>query len=223
MRKHFTMTVLVFCLVMSICAQANLSQQAGFDAPILDQKITLELNNVTLMKAISTLSVIHRVPIGIEYSSADQNEPKLVLETENSSLNEILDSIVKQEPLYRWEFVDGVINFVPARDRDPFFEELLRTPVSSFNPGEWTIKFQLRDAIGDTPEVKRLLDSNKVTLAKYGDYAYYPSVYTTKTVDLRASNTTVRRILNAIVKNSEHKHWGIGWRKGENGVLAIWL
>lgn len=105
---------------------------------------------------------------------------------------------------------DGVINFVPARDRDPFFAELLNTSVSSFNPGEWTIKFELREAIGDTPEVKRLLDSHKVTLAKYGDYASYSSVHTKKGVDLRVSNTTVRRILNHIVKNSEHKHWAIG-------------
>lgn len=95
--------ILVFCLVTSISASPVSSQQEHFDNRILDQKITLQLKNVTLMNALSTLSVIHRVPIGIEYSSADQNEPKLVLETESSSLNEILDSIVKHEPLYRWE------------------------------------------------------------------------------------------------------------------------
>jgi hypothetical protein len=221
MKKRFTI-VLVFCLLMSISAHARSSQQ-DFEDRILGQKIKLHLNKVTLMNGLSTLAVIHRVPIGIEYSSADQNEPKLVLNTENSSLNEILDSIVKQEPLYRWEFVDGVINFVPARERDPFFEELLSTPVSSFNPGKWTMKFQLRDSIGDTPEVKRLLESHKVTLAKYGDYAYDASIYTKNDVDFRMSNTTVRRILNHIVKTSEHKHWAIGWRKGEKSVMSIWL
>jgi hypothetical protein len=223
MTRLFTITPLVFCLIISITAHPNNTQQLNTDDGILGQKIKVKLNNVTLMNALSTLSVIHRVPIGIEYSSADQNEPKLVLEVENGSVQEILDSIIEQEPLYRWELVDGVINFVPVRDRDPFFKELLRTSVASFNPGEWTIKFQLRDAIGEAPEVKRLLKSRNVTLSKYGDYAYSPSVYTKREVDLSASNTTVRGILNRIVKNSEHKHWAIGWRKGQNSVFAIWL
>ena len=83
---------------------------------------------------------------------------------------------MKQEPLYRWELADGVINLVPIRNRDPFFESLLNTAISNYDPGKWTIKFQLRDAIGSTPEVKKLLESKNVELARYRDYASYPSI-----------------------------------------------
>ena len=160
---------------------------------------------------------------GIEYSAEDKNEPKLYVEG-SSSLKEILDSIVKQEPLYRWDLVDGVINLVPIRNRDPFFESLLNTAISNYDPGKWTIKFQLRDAIGSTPEVKKLLESKNVELARYRDYASYPSIYTPKEPpDLRMSNTTVRGILNRIIKVSEHKSWAIGWRQGEKNVFSIWL
>ena len=190
---------------------------------LLNQRIELHMHDATLMHVLSTLSVTHRVPIGFEGSAADQNELKLVLESANDSLKETLDSIVKQEPFYRWEIVDGVINFVPARDRDAFIETLLSMPVSNYDPGKWTIEFQLRNAIGNTPEVKQLLESNKKSFAKYQDYVYHPSIYTKDDVDLRISNTTVRGILNRIVRISEHKSWSISWTDKEKNVLSIRL
>lgn len=222
MRKHFTIGIFALCLLMSINVYSGPTLQESQDF-LLDQRIELHMKDATLMYVLSTLSVEHRVPIGFEGSAADQNEPKLVLESANNSLKEILDSIVKQEPLYRWEVVDGVINFVPVNDRDPFIEALLSTPVSNYDPGKWTIKFQLRDAIWNTPEVKNLLESNKKTFAKYQDYATYPSIYTKDDVDLKISNTTVRGILNRIVRISEHKSWSISWTDKEKNVLAIRL
>jgi hypothetical protein len=206
---------------MSISAYGSPTQQQDSHEARLDQKIDLRLSNATLMHALSKLSVTHRVPIGIEYSAEDLNESKLVVE--GGSLLEILDSIVIQEPLYRWQFVDGVINFVPAGKRDPFIETLLNTFVSNYDPGKWTIKFQLRDAIGATPEVKKVLQSYKMELAKYRDYPYSDSIYTRKDVDLKLSNATVKQILNHIAKISEHKSWAIGRRKGEDNVFSIWM
>lgn len=222
MRKLFTIGIFALCLLISISAYSGPTLQDSQEH-LLDQRIELHMADATLMHVLSTLSVTHRVPIGFEGSAADQNEPKLVLESANGSLKEILDSIVKQEPLYRWEVVDGVINFVPVNDRDPFIETLLSTSVSNYDPGKWTIKFQLRDAIGNTPEVKKLLESNKKTFAKYQDYVSYPSIYTKEDVDLRISNTTVRGILNRIVRISEHKSWSISWTDKEKNALSIRL
>jgi hypothetical protein len=222
MRKHFTIGIFALCLLMSINVYSGPTLQDSGEG-LVNQRIELHMRDATLMHVLSTLSVTHRVPIGFEGSAADQNEAKLVVESANGSLKEILDSIVQQEPLYRWEVVDGVVNFVPTRDRDSFIETLLSTPVSNYDPGKWTIKFQLRDAIGNTPEVKQLLESNKKSLAKYQDYVYHPSIYTKDDVDLRVSNTTVRGILNRIVRISEHKSWSISWTDKEKNVLAIRL
>jgi hypothetical protein len=223
MKKYFTVGILILCLMTSINASSGAALQQNTEQIVLSRKIELHLKEATLMHVLSTLAVIHRVPIGIEYSLADRNEPKLGIESKNDSLRAILDSIVKQEPLYRWEVSDGVINFVPVRERDPFFETLMNTSVSKYDPGKWTIKFQLRDAIGNTPEVKQLLESNDKTLAKYQDYLYYPSIYTKKGVDLSASNTTVKGILNQIVRMSEHKSWSLGWSDKEKRTLSIRL
>jgi len=221
MIKHFIIGIFALCLLMSISAFSGPTSQDSQER-LVDQRIELHMADATLMHVLSTLSVNHRVPIGFESSAADQNEPKIVLESANGSLKRILDSIVKQEPVYRWEVVDGVINFVPANDRDPFIEALLNTTVSNYDPGKWTVKFQLRDAIENAPEVKKLLALNKKTFAKYQDYVSYPSIYT-KDVDLRISNTTVRGILNRIVRISEHKSWSIGWTDKEKNALSIRL
>ena len=221
MKRTLVIGILVFCLVPTLGAVPGPTSRQVAESGILGQQIELHLRQDTLMYALSALSVRHRVPIGIEYSQADKNEPKLNLETERATLKEVLDSIVKQEPLYRWEVVDGVINFVPTRDRDRFIETFLSTPVAHFDPGKWTIIFEVRDAIGDIPEVKRLLESNQKTIAKYSDYAYSPSIYTKKDVDLSISETNVRGVLNRIARDSEHKGWSIGWRPGDKNVLSI--
>lgn len=216
----FAQTPSEVCLIN---ASSGPTLRSDSEKLILRRRIEFHMKEATLMHVLSTLAVIHRVPIGIEYSLADRNEPMLVVDSNDGSLKEILDSIVKQEPLYRWEVSDGVINFVPVRDRDSFFETLLNTSVTRYDPGKWTIKFQFRDAIGNTPEVKNLLQTNNKTLAKYEDYLYYPSIYTKKGVDLSASNTTVRAILNQIVRMSEHKSWSIGWSDKEKKTLAVRL
>ena len=224
MKRQIAISKTIFCLVVLLIALPRVASPQTINNAILSQRIELHLRKVTLMHALGVLSVEHRVPTGIEYAAEDTNEPKLYLETGSSSLKEILDSIVKQEPLYRWELVDGVINFAPVRNGDPFFEALLNTAVSNYDPGKWTIKFELRDAIENAPEVKKLLESKNIELAKYRDYGYHDSIYTPKEPsDLRMSNTTVRAILNRIVKISEHKRWAVGWRKGEKNVFSIWL
>jgi hypothetical protein len=223
MRKHFTVGITLLCLVMWCNAFSSPKSQQKLQDPLLNRKIELHLGGATLMQVLSTLAVLHRVPIGIEYSLADQNEAKLAIDSKDRPLSEVLDSIIRQEPLYRWEVINGVINFIPARDRDPFFEVLMNTAVSKYDPGKWTIKFQLRDALGNTPEVRVLLESHQKMLAKYEDYVSYPSIYSKKEADVSASNTTVRGILNKIVRISEHKSWSIGWSDKDKKVLSIRL
>src|SRR5262245_40501822 len=88
----------------------------------LDKPIDLRLHKATLMLVVGMLSVEKNIPIGIEFCANERNEPKLDIDVKKASLVEVLNLIVKQEPAYMWEFRDGVINFIPVQDRDPFFE-----------------------------------------------------------------------------------------------------
>lgn len=221
MRKFARVGIVLFCAFVSSGLGPRASARPEQSQDILGRRITVHLSEATMNLVLGTLSVKHRVPIGIERSPAHNDDEKLNLDFDGGTLKEVLDSIVRQEPLYRWELAEGVINFVPARERDPFIEAFLNTPVAHFDPGKWTSIFQVRDAIGDVPEVKRTLEVNHKTLYKHGDYVKSPSIYTKEDVDLSISNTTVRGVLNRVVRDSEHTSWSIGWVPGDKTALSI--
>ena len=123
--------------------------------------------------------------------------------------------IVQQEPDYRWEARDGVINFIPTKSRDNFVENFLSTPVQRFDPPKLPGPSRIRDAITDLPEVQNLLKANGISPSHYGYFERYPSLYTNDKVDLRISETNVRGILNKVVRESEHKMWIVS-RSGKN-------
>lgn len=170
------------------------------------QSLTLRVENETLITCLATLAVEYRVPIGIEVAFNHNDEARLSFDVKNESLRKILDLICRQEPAYRWEVRDGVINFVPTRSTDQFLSKLLDTHVSRFAPEKGLNKFGLRNVVADLPEVKKFLYLNDVTVSRL-EYPTYPSVYSKGDSDLSISNTNVRGVLNKIIRDSEHKLW----------------
>lgn len=189
------------------------SQTAQYD--LIKQKVKLHLNQGTLLQALSILSVEQRIPIGFEPALDHKAAYRLNLDAENVTLQEVLDIIVQQEPSYRWEVKDGVINLIPLKSRDDFVEKLLNTPIQRFDPPKVLGPSQIRDAIVDLPEVAGLLKVNGITASHYGYFYRHPSVYTNANVDLKTSQTDVRGVLNKVVRESEHKMWIIS-RSGAN-------
>lgn len=182
---------------------------------LLAQRITLHISKRTFLYALSTLSVDERVPIGFEVALNHKDEYNLNIDVENATVQDVLDKIILQEPGYRWEMRDGVINIVPYESRDDFVGKLLNTSVRQFTPPKVLGKFQIRDAIIELPEVVSLLKANGITASRYA-YSYrYPSIYTDETVDLSISKTDVRGVLNKVIKDSEHKMWIVS-RSGKN-------
>lgn len=210
----------VCCYVIALILTPAYCFGQSAEADLTGQPVKLHLTNATLIYALSTLSVDHRVPIGLEYSAADKKGFTLNIEIKDGTLKDALDLIVEQEPAYRWEVRDGVINFVPVRAREPFFEKLLDTRISNFAPRKGLTIFDIRNLLVDLPEVRGLLEASNITVFRYGDYAYRPSIYT-KDVDLNISDTNVRGALNKIVRESEHKLWVLGWRTKKKDSLTI--
>lgn len=208
-----------FAIVLMLSSSYSFAQSSKED--LTSQPITIRLTNATLIYTLDTLSGDHRIPIGIESSSDDRKNLLLNIDTSNGgTLSDVLNSIVEQVPIYRWEVRDGVINIVPTQSRDQFLEKLLSTHIDKFTPKPGITKFDIRNTLADLPEVHSLLEENKITLFKYGDYVYYPSIYT-KEVDLSISDTDVRGVLNKIVRDSEHKLWVVGWRDAKKDSLTI--
>ena len=175
----------------------------------LDRPIELHMRQATLMLVLGVLSVERNIPIGIEFSSNEKNEPKLEIDVKNAPLVEVLNLIVQQEPTYVWELRDCVINFTPVKDRDPFFEKLLNTPVRRFVSPKGNNKFAIRDALLDLPEVSKLIAANGVEADRFG-YPHKPSIYAND-ADLSDQSTDFRSLLNKIIRESEHNSWILQW------------
>jgi len=207
------MRQIIICLILAVglIGPSLLSVPVSGQTPdnLLAQRITLQINKGTFLYALSTLSVDKRVPIGFEVALNHKDEYNLNIDVKSATLQDVLDKIMLQEPGYRWEMRDGVINIVPYESRDDFVEKLLNTSVREFTPPKVLEKFQIRDAIIELPEVVSLLKANGIIASRYA-YSYrYPSIYTDETVDLTITKTDVRGVLNKVIKDSEHKMWMI--------------
>ncbi len=186
----------------------------------LDRIIDMDQSEGTLLLALDNLAIEHRVPIGFEQAIDSRDNINREIRLQRGTLKNILDSLVAQEPRYKWELREGVINITPKTSRDPILEEFLNTRVAQFVPPAGTTdKFKLRDAVLALPEVQQLLKAKAVTVKPYS-YPYRRSIYSTDAVDLAISNTDVRSVLNLMAKETEHKIWSLE-RVGENKGLLL--
>ena len=172
-----------------------------------------------MLQALNELSD-HRVPIGFEQAMDSRENLNRHIHLHSGTLKTVLDSLVAQEPRYKWELRDGTINITPAVGRDQFLARFLDTKVSQFEPPTGTTdKFKLRNAILALPEVRELLEANGVTVKPY-DYPYRRSIYSDDNVNLAMTNTDVRGVLNNIARRTEHKIWSLE-RVGEKRELLL--
>ena len=206
--------------VIAILLFAHTGVCQSSETALVNQRINISLARATFMQTLSVLAVEHRVPIGLERDADYWHRTEKLMSLEegkikwkegtifikSGTLKEILDSLVAQEPLYQWEVRDGVINVYPARSRDGFLKQLLETRIKTFSPEKGMNKFQIRDAILDLPEIRALLETEKVEALKRS-YPTRRSIYADNQVELGISNTNVRGILNRVARDSEHKMW----------------
>ena len=197
-------TPFVFCLRNEAQDSSDLQ-----DKTIID----LHLSSATLLETLGELAVHHRVPIGFEIAADDDEQPRLTLDINRASLEQVMELIIHQVPKYEWQIRDGVVNIQPKDSSGTFLDRLLNTRISHYTAPKNATKFEIRNAIFDLDEVKRVLAMDKMKISKL-DYFTYPSIYS-KEVDLSITNTDVRGVLNKVARDSEHKIWVVHL-KGEN-------
>jgi hypothetical protein len=183
------------------------------NSSFLERPISLRLSKATIILAASTLAVEKHIPVGLQMSSSRNNEPNIDIDVRDVPLVEVLNMIAQQTTVYGWEYRDGVINFFPTRDSDSFFKKLLETRIARFVPNS-NDKFEIREAILNLPEVKEVMNAEKVKAYRLG-YIHYPSIYANN-ADLSTQHTDVRSLLNKIIRESEHNVWVLSW-SNKNG------
>lgn len=181
---------------------------------ILDIVIDRDFKDITLLYVLDSIRQQYDIPIVFEVADSgytmgnpiDLNTYDINLKA--GKLSNILDSIIKQRPDYKWEVVDGVVNFIPIKNRNPFIEKLFNTKVKSFSLKSYTFSNEIDRKLEAIPEVAELLKLNKVTV----NNIYFMSVMVGATypeieVNLNLSNVTFKEILDSIAKKCDANFW----------------
>ena len=207
---------LLLCGITMVPSPKAVAQQVG--VPLPERRMTLHLNKATITLVATTLAVEHNIPVGLQLSGSGNNEANIDVEVKNVPLSDVLNAVVQQTQVYAWEYRDGVINFYPTRDSDPFFAKLLGTRIAGFRPPS-NNKFAIRDALLDSIEVKELMTAEKVTADRFGS-PYRPSIYANN-ADLSAQDMDVRSLLNKIIRESEHNFYLLCWTQKDKREFAL--
>lgn len=199
MNKRHVLGSIFFILVIGFLA-------VGQSADVTTKPIKLQLKDIRVQNILLELAVQYEVSIGFERSDLDKPEIRLSVDETQSTVKELLDHLIKEMPLYKWELCDGVINIVPVHGRSRLLEDFLSSQVREFKGKGDMNKFNLRNHILDLPEVELFLKVNNLRTERLRDYIYRRSIYAND-ADLSTSGTDVLRILNNIVAKSEYNLW----------------
>ncbi len=140
-----------------------------------DKRISISMKDVAFGTVIGHLTRNYGLSFGVEvvpgYEESDdlrfamskpnyeifiEKKTQFSLDLKDASLAEVMDSLMKQKPGYRWEISDGVINIFPTEARDERLRKLLELKIASFvmeNERDLLVG-KILDCIVDLPELK---------------------------------------------------------------------
>ena len=169
--------------------------------------LDLEAANIGLL--LSELAAKKSVPIGLEVSSEDdllQTKP-IRLQIKKATLAEVLNSIVKQNPLYTWTIQDEVVNVFPVdAKRDPLLREVLETKLEKFSIPRGMTRFDLRQTLSKMDIIKTLLTQHQVA-PENQSFMSRDFVPLGRGYGLEMANVSVAALLNEVIRNSQTKYW----------------
>ncbi|MEK6406177.1 MAG: hypothetical protein AABN34_04360 [Acidobacteriota bacterium] len=117
----------------------------------------------------------------------------------NKTLRQALDTIVENDPRYRWQVVDQVINLLPATG-EPV---LLQTRIKEFRVENISLAMDTVSPLLKLPEVKKAMDDLDL---KHGIAGFFTSP-SPKPFSVKCENVTLRQALNAIARAEGRAVW----------------
>jgi hypothetical protein len=184
---------------------------------------TVKIETQSIGQLFSDLSLSHNIPIAVEIALNDDESAIYRLNGIKTTLSHLLTAFVTEHPEYSWQIKDGVVKVFPNEDhRDVLLEKLLAVRVRSFAVAKDTSCSALAESLIATPEVRRLLDANRVSYRERNFTGFYfPQIG--RTFSLKASNTTVESILNRVIRESPSARFWLVTRNSDDHTVLLTL
>lgn len=207
--------VTIFVLSLGVRGSFVSEARASNQADPLTQRIrAVSIKKQTIAFALDLLTSEYRIPIGIELGDAKLCPRREIdLDLPQTTLKEFLDAVVTKDPQYTWKLEGGVIHVWPVKDRDAFIETLLDTKISHFAVEDRASRYQIHNAILDSPEIKTKLVVADVAPMIFLNFASMDRLDTG--VVFEESDLTLRELLDKLAQKTKINRWVIR-RWGDN-------
>ena len=212
------MKTFIRSVLMLVCCLSCVAQTRQRDNNLESRKVTIESTTLDASSLLSDLAAHYKVPIGFESIGPDGEEPakEIKINIQNGTVRDVLDELVRADPRYKWEMVDGVINVGPVTDRENFLDVV----VDSFSISPKASRLEIRKALTNLPQVKAILENEGVrpmhVMLSSADVREI-----SPTFSLNSSNVKVRTILNKIIVESDSHFWVVSRFGKERNLLIV--
>lgn len=189
---------------------------------------TMQLEDVRLRgdveSLLAQLALQCDIPIGFERAMNDAAIRAHRMNFKKITLDDLLTQVLAEYKQYSWEIRDGVVYVFPKEGyRDPILEQLLNVEIKTFSLKKATLTWDVEPTLLETREFKEVVDDYGLSTRNGYILSGFFFPHLGRDFTLEASNTTVRTILNRIVKESPvAKFWRIS-RNSSSHMLMIEL
>lgn len=170
----------------------------------------------TMTAAIDEITTQYKTRVGLEYASNDVDRTPINLDISESAIAKVLDSLVAQKPDYSWELIDGIYDIHPKAVSD----SILSVHIRAFSVTGATGR-EVSEAISLIPEVKEWMLRHGVQRRELETGSRWAE--SDPRVTLHLKDTSLRSLLNRVVKERQVKEWIVVRYGDKQQYLAIYI
>lgn len=198
---------IVYSLFVFLCLSVgNSIGQTSSDAGLQMRVSEFTSEGRDLAATLAFLARTYRVPIGFECSETEVGSAiRVKSNIKDAPLDYVVESIVRQNQDYSWEFRGGVIYVFPARSRNERVRRILMTKIKLYAPMQGISRSDLKAYLAQLPELEHFFRNKPFGVSVDAE----PFVDTPLPADsLRPLfDVDLRTVLNEIAKSTEQKFW----------------
>jgi len=208
--RHKSLTMLVLLLGASTSAglQEQPEKPAGEEELLARPAKVVGTSGLSVDMAFMMAVDQTRAPGGAVIVHGCEEPSSKVVRYRGSTLREVLDNIVTDDPDYVWEVNDGVVNLAPAQG----VPDLLTLRIAAFDSGDATSLVTAGTYLLALPEVRKraadlgfsqgVLGTGPSSIPPPGAPLPAP-----KLLDVHLENVTLFDAMNALVRTNKHGQW----------------
>jgi hypothetical protein len=200
--KNKSLQALVRLALVLSCSLNVPSQTPSVDQPLDQQVKSFELDDSSLSMALQRVAMKYHLSVAFEALRANNQPPDTFnLNVQESTVQVLLDSIILNNPGYKWNQLNQAIEVYPTSGKAP----LMRRVVTNFKVDQVNAD-EAVDVLFNSPEVLSELRNAHLIRTEIRSLPRDETLYKTR-FSLDLSQATVWEILTAIRSASKSNFW----------------